>query len=1734
VEAPSLILDRFEVVRELGRGASGALFLVHDRKSGGDPCALKVLRPRATDPELEPLFRSEFVLLSGLAHESIVSVRDFGVLPTGEPFFTMDYVPGENCRVFVQEDRLDAAGYLGLASGLLGALAHIHARGILHRDVKPENVILRLVGGRRVPVLVDFGLAMSSSAARPGEASGTIPYIAPEVLQGAAPDARSDLFSLGILLFEVCTGRPPAPLDELLRSPSTVLAPDRVRRAMRAASRGAVPRRFEEFVARLVAPTPAARLPSAGEALHALAEQYEDLVVSGTFEPPSVPMGLELPLVGRKAALEALLGRVLALQEGELLDPIVIVAGAAGAGVTRLLAAVRNHAAARGALVFFANDFRRLAREILEHPSFGAPVQEPAEDPLAVVYQIVARLEAAPHAVRPVLLLDDVHRLPAADCSAIRDWIAALERDTGRPRLLLALGGRAEEDSPGAALLRTAGRSVPVELRSLPPLALADVRGALSVMLDTARPPASVVQALHRASDGNPRLLAQLVRLLADEKVIAFAAGRMQIDEERLRGIRLPGDVKAAARRRAERLERNLADRLARFALVEGPLPFEAARALGREHLGRLFALGLLERDAGRVRFPDELARAGADVLVGERRSAALVETAGLLEAAAPDAAAHLWAQAGRLQDARRVGLPAIAKLEAAHRFDDALRLARAIQGEPPHPESARALVALLRRFGLVDEAARTGLRHLGARRGPVDVDLLFLTASSLREAAQPEQALQLLSRFDGRIPREESWRLYNAKAAVLDRLDRHREALLESSRAEAAAGSILGPGGRVARVRANILRRMKRRAAAIGVETAIVDSAPDAIDPVNRIAAYANRSILVGRSNRHILSVRDMRAGLRLARVGGWLRSAANLEHNLAEEMLDLGRNERALRLYERARRAFARMADGELVAACLVGEANALAELARPGEAESRLHRAAAVPGAERSPGIRTGGDFVRARLAILAGRAGEAKEAIARSGEEEASRLRAALLLAQAASLGEDVEAAESAWRDLARRNRELRDLRFFAEARVGLAECAAFRGAFNLAERILERGRCEELRWRTPVRARAELVRAQAALHKNDPARAGRHLEAAVAIANRADSMPVRALVYQGAASLLQEIELRRFLRQPTDAAAVLLLEGARAVWASYGNEAMLRKIDLHLAELPRSAPSGMSSAETDRLVKILHIVREMNREFDRDRLLALILDRAIELTGAERGFVILLEEGKESVHLARNLDREAVSDPEQKISSQIVKDVIRTGRAVVTENAESDARFAEFFSVKNLRLRSVIAVPFRSKGRTLGALYLDNRFHQGNFTQHEERILELFADQAVAAIEKAELVQELERQREEIAELNRQLKERLKSQDQELRLARRELRAHRKERGWGFDRIAARSVAMQSVLREAKRFAVSDIPVLLIGENGTGKEMLARAIHYASSRQARAFVAVNCAAFPEGLLEAELFGHVRGSFTGAERDRPGLFEEADGGTLFLDEIGDMSLAMQVKLLRALESGEVKRVGENKTRTVDVRIVAATNADLEELIAKARFRQDLYYRLSGFVLRVPPLRERLEDIEPLAYAFVEEAARREGRTGLTIGSDAIARLESYDWPGNVRELRNVILRAVVTTAGTVIAPDDIAFDARATPALPGLDPSKVDKVLEELSNRGIDLNRRQQTAVSRVLTRGKLTFGDYQTLFRISKSTTMRDLEALADLDLLEKRGKTRAALYLPGPKLRDLAKRVGTH
>jgi transcriptional regulator with PAS, ATPase and Fis domain len=349
---------------------------------------------------------------------------------------------------------------------------------------------------------------------------------------------------------------------------------------------------------------------------------------------------------------------------------------------------------------------------------------------------------------------------------------------------------------------------------------------------------------------------------------------------------------------------------------------------------------------------------------------------------------------------------------------------------------------------------------------------------------------------------------------------------------------------------------------------------------------------------------------------------------------------------------------------------------------------------------------------------------------------------------------------------------------------------------------------------------------------------------------------------------------------------------------------------------------------------------------------------------------------------------------------------------------------------------VMCLPFRVRGRTLGALYVDNRLQKGAFGEAELATLASLADLAAAAIERARLYDENERHARELEDANRRLAMRVETQERELSEVRDRLRTVGQPEG-SYPHIVGRSSAMTAVLRLLDKIVQTEEPVLISGESGTGKELIARAIHSKGPRAKRPFLSENCAALTDTLLESELFGHVRGSFTGADRDKKGLFELADKGTLFLDEVGDMSPDMQKKLLRTLQEGEVRPVGGKTVRKVDVRIVSASNKELERLVRAGEFREDLYYRLKVLTIRLPPLRERKEDVPVLLEHFL--ALNQHGRRRpKLVKPEVVDALTAYDWPGNVRELENEIKRMVA------LADDEIGLDVLSDPVRRGARP------------------------------------------------------------------------------------------
>src|SRR4051812_23987553 len=402
----------------------------------------------------------------------------------------------------------------------------------------------------------------------------------------------------------------------------------------------------------------------------------------------------------------------------------------------------------------------------------------------------------------------------------------------------------------------------------------------------------------------------------------------------------------------------------------------------------------------------------------------------------------------------------------------------------------------------------------------------------------------------------------------------------------------------------------------------------------------------------------------------------------------------------------------------------------------------------------------------------------------------------------------------------------------------------------------------------------------------------------------------------------------------------------------------------------------------------------------------------------RGTLVLLDEstGRLRTEAAIGLGPDEIERAKYAVGEGVTGGVVATGRARVIRDLRNEPDFLNRtgrLAYSNIDVPiSYICVPVKVEGRTAGALAVDKPFSSDEQLRSDHTFLDIIAAFLAQAIQINRMVM---RQKEELLEENEQL------------------RAQVRDR-YKFENIIGDSPAMHDVFATVGQVANSRATVLLLGETGTGKEMIAKAIHYNSPRRDRPFVRVNCGALTSTLLESELFGHVKGSFTGAIRDKMGLFEAADGGTIFLDEIGTLEPQLQVKLLRVLQEREFERVGDTQTVKVDVRVIAATNIDLQEEVARGTFREDLFYRLNVVSIYLPPLRNRREDIPKLIDYFLDKYNAMNGRGLKRISRDMLNVLLRYPWPGNVRELENAIERAVVLSKSEDFTEDLLPLGVR----------------------------------------------------------------------------------------------------
>ncbi len=491
------------------------------------------------------------------------------------------------------------------------------------------------------------------------------------------------------------------------------------------------------------------------------------------------------------------------------------------------------------------------------------------------------------------------------------------------------------------------------------------------------------------------------------------------------------------------------------------------------------------------------------------------------------------------------------------------------------------------------------------------------------------------------------------------------------------------------------------------------------------------------------------------------------------------------------------------------------------------------------------------------------------------------------------------------------------------------------------------------------------------------------------------------------------------------------------------------VELRFSLMDEQAPAEDEAAETvadvDAYQKLHEFSARLMEKHDLGELLEALMDSIVEITNADKGFLILVDGEELDIKVARNLKKENIADAISQLSDSIIAKTIQSKKPVIISDAMNDDEFANSKSVMKLKLTSVICAPLLERGKLIGLIYVGNDSIVDLFSEDVLRVVTVFTAQASLIVANALHLDELKVDRD-----------RLRGRLEDLR----------------FGEIVGSSPAMQEVFKRIEKVASTDISVLITGETGTGKELIAKELHRRSPRRDKAFITINCGAIPENLLESELFGHVKGAFTGAVANKAGKFQAADGGTLFLDEIGEMPLNLQVKLLRAIQEKVVVRVGDTRPEKVDIRILAATNRDLQKEIEGGTFREDLYYRLNVVNIHLPPLRDRGDDVLVVARYLLSRYSSEYQSSIRGFSPNAAVAIRKYHWPGNIREMENRLKKALVLAEGNVLGPEDLGLSGDDLPTILPLAQAK-ERFQREYINEVLALNNGNRTKTARDL-------------------------------------------------------------
>jgi transcriptional regulator with GAF, ATPase, and Fis domain/serine/threonine protein kinase len=1551
----------FSISKRLGKGAFGEVLLVKDPETKKD-IALKLLTPNLFDTKRIERFKHEFKILSELNHKNIARVFHFGFTTSKlkQYFFTTEYIAGQDCCTACQHQNQSFVE--DVIMQILTALDYIHAQGVIHFDIKAENILIILENGKPQVKLLDFGIA-SRLKQKDKELAGTLPTMAPEVIcKSPHVNQQLDMYSLGMLLLNSFTSKWPFDIkskkDIINWHLNGHLSQDLISK---------IPSAFREFVVKLLQKNPSDRFSSAYVAMNflnaTLGNKFMSYQKNLTHRIPD-----EGPFVGSDKLRKTIKTSIANKPEG-----FFLFTGSLGIGKTRLLKEVRHQ------LELTENPIIELSGE---RAQTLWPVLAKSLNITAATKNQTTHVNRADALItfakkQPLnLIIDDLH---LAD-DDFKDFLIVLKN-----RLELS---NQNKNKPTLALIMASGdeeredflKSFEKHVVPLETLTKENIQEYLTLTLGQENTTKQLASLLHDFSSGLPLLMVEGLKSLAPH------IGQ-DIDLKKHLPPQDVSNIYATQLKTCTGFEKDL---LHTISLIFRPTTqHELISIINNKPSTIVDSIQDLIRKKLVKKLADNtfqttnhaLALSLNNVLNKKDKETFHLKIAlGLEKLKKPsheDLAFH-FLRSGDAKKAERYYLKASQTYETkGQRLLAAKYLVPLLSLYPENTDPFHeTVVRIAQHFiyaGDYQKAQKTlqKTQHTNSFRYLQAEGLLYYKTRDYTNAVEAYEKLLELSREDNLD------KVLNINALA--------NVYLQTGKTDKAEQLFTKAQKLKAKLTNNIITPTNDN---LGLVYSLNKNHEKAIAFYDKqhkdyLANYPSEAIdALGKKGYALLmadrlddAIDTLNTALREAEIKQLYHLIFSLLGNLSTALQKKNLQTHTLRLLKKMTMYQERFGSARDLAYNLMRQGSVSSQLGLFEAALKYLTRGKSFAQHASDPNLSLWLDFFTANVHYELGESQKAET-----------------LLNKTCTKALECE------------NHDVAAWGFVLLAELYL-EWGEFENAASQLHKITQAPQDIEFL------ITHDVVKAQLKPLIKKPLE-GKSLDE---LENLCVEKNVNDLLWKVYAAKEDFSKAHKTIRTIAD----FLPEEYRH---HYLNQR-------HIKHIIKQSGEENPMLHNTELSKLLDINKIILSEHNPDRVLELIMDKAIELSNAEEGFLLLLnDENIFEPRVARNVNKENVEAV--SFSQNIAKQVALSGDALFSANALEDDELSVHESIISLELRSVVCVPLKSHGKTIGVVYLATSQQRSQITRDFVPILQNFADHAIIALQNAKKFDEKDKTNQTLQNNLEEAEKSLEAKDSIILDLEDKLTQKKRNTKFAYDKIIGRSKKMEDVLKLMDKVTNAKVSVFIHGETGTGKELIARALHQNSIRKSKDFVAINCSAFTETILESELFGYMKGSFTGADRDRKGLFEQASGGTLFLDEIGEMSPSMQAKVLRVIQEQEIMRVGGRQPIKIDVRIVSASNRDLKKMVRDKTFREDLYYRLAGITIELPSLKDRKEDIVLLMSHFIEKIRKENNiKDKITFTKTAHKKLLDYHWPGNVRELEQALTSASLLSEKGKIGPDEI---------------------------------------------------------------------------------------------------------